>query len=845
MDSRAAAADSGPDKPVMSLTGKEGYQKSYEESRLRFLASGEASKVLRDRTAFVDDVVRTTFHATLGLADSEGFALLAVGGYGRKELFPHSDIDLMVLARRAPEGRTKEALSELLKTLWDLGLHVSQSVRSSEECSRVIEGNYELTVSLLDHRYLTGDIELASQMTDRFTQFIRSERRDLTKRMCKMARSRHARFHDTIYRLEPDLKETPGGLRDLQTMHWLDLLRGEPRQRDDEAPHPHAFLYAVRCFLHYWTGRDSNLLSHEAQEAIAAASFSTWREPAEWMRAWFRSASAIWRDTQHALEIAETQERSLLVNFRDWRSRLSNTEFTVSRDLVFLRNPRDLERDRELLLRLFRFVARHGVPLARQTEQRLSAYLLERTGDYSANPPQAAFWQDFLSQPNAVRALRAMASTGFLTAILPQWERIEHLVIPDFCHQYTVDEHTLVTLETIDDLKAAEDAAARPMADLVEESGEDLWLLKLALLLHDTGKGSGLKHSLEAVRMGRDFLARIGLGSAEMETVLFLVEHHLEIPSLLQSRDLEDPATAEALAALVHTEERLRLLTLVSYADVASVNTSSMSPWRLEQFWRLYRKTHRVLTGALSEQRVETPEQAYGSVDCRLEEFLQGLPLRYLWTHTREQAAEHARLQALAAEAGAAVETARRHGAYVVTIVTQDRPFLFASLAGGLASFGLNILRAEAFSNRHGWVVDTFVCMDPMHNLDLNPSELERLRVVMRRVAKGTLRAEDLLKNRVAKPAPARRAAIQPKVTVDQDVSASTTVFEVIAQDRPALLYGLASAISRHDCNIDVVLVDTEAHKAIDVFHVTRNGAKLTAEEAQALRTGLEGACRP
>jgi [protein-PII] uridylyltransferase len=263
----------------------------------------------------------------------------------------------------------------------------------------------------------------------------------------------------------------------------------------------------------------------------------------------------------------------------------------------------------------------------------------------------------------------------------------------------------------------------------------------------------------------------------------------------------------------------------------------------MEQLWRLYRAVYRHLTGELTAELIEDPSRAYGDVPPTLAEFLEGLPTRYAWTHTREQAAAHAALYESARANGAALTLERHEGVWHLALVAADRPFLLASLAGAISSFGLDILKAEVFTNNHGYAADGFVFSDPHRSLDLNPSEQERLRSVLRKVALGQLRVEDLLRHRPVKAPPSRLGIIRPSVGIDNESSPSATIFEVVAQDRPGLLYQLSAAISRADGNIQVVLVDTEAHKAIDVFHVTRSGRPLESAAAEALRDSLLAAC--
>lgn len=827
----------------MTTAAKQRSKEELEAWSARFLQDGHPEPILKSRTRLVDEIVFEAFSRTLLDSCSEAPTLLAVGGYGRRELFPFSDVDLLLLVRRPPDSpEFKAALSEFLRLIWDSGLRASHSVRTAEECCQLHEGNFELTVSLLDQRFLAGDSTCFSALQERFRKFLAAERRELMRSLSRMARVRHNRFHDTIYRLEPDVKEAPGGMRDLQTVHWLGLLREDGASQGLDPRHT-SFLSSVRCFLHFRAGRDHNLLNFEAQDEIAAAAFSPWHDPAQWMRAYYRHASHVFRAALSSVESAEALDRSLLSNFRDWRSRLSNSEFTVSRDLVFLRNPHDLDVDRFLPLRLFQFLARHGVPLARETERRLVDHVISWARVFRDQPPQVNFWREFLSLPFASEAVRAMRATGFLSVILPEWERIDHLVVRDFYHQYTVDEHTNVTLEVLEGIAASKDPAARPFAELLAESHHDGWLMRLALLLHDIGKGSGRDHSEEAVRLARIFLERIGASELDSALVLFLIEKHLLLPAALQSRDLADPATAAALAQEVQTVERLRLLALLSFADISAVNPTAMTPWRMEQLWGLYRIVYRRLTGELSSDQPSDPRLAYGALKPLTAEFLEGLPRRYHWTHTAAEADAHAALFQHARERGAEASIERYHGAWRATLVAADRPFLFASIAGALSSFGLNILKAEAFTNRHGYIADSFVFHDPNRSLDLNPTEVERLREILRKVALGQLRAEDLLRHRPVKPPPSRLGAVQASVSADHDASSSATVFEVIAQDRPGLLYHLASAISRARCNIEVVLVDTEAHKAIDVFHVTKDGRKLAPEAAEILRHALQAAC--
>ncbi len=786
------------------------------------LAPGQAGALLEGRTARVEAAVRGVWAEHIPAAP--GLALLAVGGFGRRELFPCSDVDLLVLAGRDPAGsELRDPLSAFLRDLWDLGFRVSHSVRTIEECCEVHDSNVELNASLLDQRFLAGDEDLHQRLAQRLSRFLQAHREDLARRLCGLARARHAKRQFTIHHLEPDVKESPGGLRDLHLIRWL----GQPcpgEARD--------FLHSVRCFLHLRAGRDDNRLSFDAQEEIAP-------DPAAWMRQYYRHARDIQRAALRAMEAGEGRGGALVAGFRDWRARLSNSEFTVSRERVYVRSGQQLDLDPGLLTRLFQFVARHGVRPALDTERRIGERLPALAAHFGQGGDLWPALKELLSLPHAALALRSMEDSGVLAALLPEWRRIECLVVRDFYHRYTVDEHTLLAIQNLTDLRSAKTPERVRFAELFGEI-DDPGVLLFALLFHDTGKGSGPgRHVSESLRLAEAAMERLRMPAGDRKTVRFLIERHLDLPAVMNARDLDDPATARLLAERVETVESLKMLTLVTYADISAVHPTAMTPWRLEQLWRVYLAAHRELTRELDSDRIEPP----GAAGSEMAEFMAGFPVRYLRTHDETESEEHLRMARASQAAGVVARLDRRAGGWRLVVVTRDRPFLFASLAGALASFGMNILKAEAFVNRQGWVLDTFTFSDPMRTLELNLAELERLRVTVERAALGKTDVRELLRNRPRPAPPSRQARIRPRVSFDTQASASATLIEIVAQDRPGLLYDLASTLSSTGCNIEVVLIDTEAHKAIDVFYVTSGGGKLEESRQSVLRDQLLGAC--
>lgn len=740
-----------------------------------------------ERTATVDRLVLSRF------PEMPGVALMASGGYGRGEMFPHSDVDLLILTAKEDEPALSGPIALFLQRLWDSGLRVSQSVRTLAECSSIDAGNLELTISLLDNRFLAGDQALYRRLTDALDALFRRRRQEILRNLAQLTRDRHERFQNTIFHLEPNLKEGPGGLRDFQVVRWFGRLNADP---DVATRLSVAFqdLSDLRWQLHESCGRDCNVLDFEAQEEIASDADIA---AGELMSGFYRDARLIQRAVLTLVESEEVQDSALLARVRDQWSRLSNTEFSVVRGLLTFREPLpDISR-------LFEFVARHGVRLAPETRLRIQAILPEL---------QPFSWKQLhgiISLPYAAIALREMHETGLLTVIFPELTAIECLVIRDFYHQYTVDEHTLVAITNVLALRDVENSH---FAELAREHS-DLSLLVLALIFHDVGKANEqVGHAESSAQIAAGAMERLGLPHAESEAVLFLIRAHLDMSATMNARDITDPVTVRSMADRVGTVENLKLLTLLTYADISAVNPSAMSPWRATLLWQLYSGTYRELMRELQTDRVHLDSP-----------FLEGLPIRYLRTHSEADIQMHIRMS----KAETSIELEKKGGVYLLTAVTPDRPALFASIAGAISSFGMNILKAEAFSNANGVVIDTFTFSDPFRTLELNPGEADTLKRVVVRAAQGKENVAQLLKKR---PAP-RFSSYEPHIAFDNDVSETSTLIHIVAADRPGLLYDVSSILSQGGCNIEVVLVDTQGRKAVDVFYVS---PKLKPEEFEA-----------
>lgn len=806
-----------------------------------FRTDRNPSRALKSRTDAVDAVVVDSLAKHLTPHLKARIAAIAVGGYGRGELFPHSDVDLLLLFESESDlAGIKEPLSHFLRSLWDAHLRASHSVRTVAECLKLNEQNTELHVSLLDLRFLAGEESVFHLLAQKLPEFNHRYAQTIGKRLGELARQRHAKFNDTVYHLEPNIKEAPGGIRDLHLLRWLAKLLPQQetiRECLAELQPAERFLFTLRCFLHFEMNRDHNLLTFELQDRVAAQLPPAPVEPEIWMREYYAHARQIFQAALRSLDHVESQDPSLFRQIRDLRSRLSTSEFTVSKDRIFLRNPVDTLQSADAIFRLFTFVARHGLHLAWDTQRRMRIGTKEFETALENHPVSRTTWRELLSQPHTALALREMQETGVLAAAIPEWQTVDSLVVRDFYHRYTVDEHTFVAIETIDNLFNNKPGAPARFHDLLIED-DDHAVLRFAILLHDIGKGTDPgEHVRGSLAAAENIMERLSVPAQKRDAVRFLIEHHLDLSMIMNGRDLEDPATARFLTSRVGTQERLRQLTLLTYADISAVNPTAMTPWRLEQLWRVYSVGLEQLTRDLVMDRI----QKDGAVTVRPEiaAFLDGLPTRYLRTHSGEEIERHFQLMKKADADQVGVEITRDAGAYTLTVLAHDDAGLFSSLCGALASFGMNIVKAEAFSNANGMVVDVFRFVDPSRTLELNPGEMDRLQWTVQAVVRKTIDVGDLLKRRKPKRLPSSGAKIFPRVRFNNDASDTATLIDFIGEDRPGLLYDLSNTLSKRDCNIEVVMIDTEAHKAIDVFYVTHKRDKLTPELQENLHEDL------
>lgn len=874
--------------PLSSLA--EFYASESTNLKQAFEASGDGVAFIRARAGLVDQVIARLYGSLLSarLEEPSNFCLLAVGGFGRQELFPFSDVDLLFLAYDGPTLHLyREAVAAITKNLWDLRLRVGHSARTLPDCAQLHRDNLEFSVALLEVRYLAGDRLLFEALRSQaIPRLVARDQQDLVRNLIDLTQKRHAKYGKTIFHLEPDVKQAPGGLRDFHVAQWLALI---PRLADrgswdvpedfwppavwEPARQSARFLSAVRCFLHFEHGRNDNLLTYEAQEKAAAASVGLVglsdgkpADPAKWMRQYYLHVRSIYRLTSRQIEEATPSRASLYGLFQDWRSRLSNPDFSVIRGKVFPRS--GPSRDIHPLLHLFEMMARHGLELSREAERWAEESLrLMMAGTGDAALSGRAAWPAFrrvLGLPHTADALRAMHRLGLLTALFPEFRAVDALVIRDYFHRYTVDEHSFVAIQNLCELSAGQKGASAPMeeAGTWEQKFAGLFseierpdLLCFALLFHDVGKGMDASGHIEgSLRALKQICARLELVLEETEMIFFLVAHHLEMSATMMRRDIFDPETIRSFAEKVGATERLKMLCLFTYADIKAVNPEALTPWKAEMLWQLYAMTFNYLSRSLDEDRLppsgETIVQAAcispragrgaGSGEMPMQDFLAGFPKRYLATHTPREIAEHAQWAREIQKTPLRVRVRREPHLSELTVLTTDRPFLFASITGTLAGWGMNILKADAFANRSGIVIDTFRFHDLFRTLELNPSEALRLEKNITEVLTGKTSVPELMAGRTGVEHPPRVKVKTPtQIRFDDSSSSRCSLMELIAQDRPGLLYRVSSTLAGLGCSIEVALIDTEAQKAIDVFYLTFQQAKLSPEMEQAISAAL------
>lgn len=822
------------------------------------------------------------FYPAQNPSQSERIAVVAVGGYGRGTLAPGSDVDLLFLFPHKQTAWGESVVEAMLYPLWDLKLKVGHSVRSLDDCVREARADMTIRTAMLEARFVAGDVMLFHDLVRRFgAEVVEGTAPAFTEAKLQERETRVRRAGTSRYLVEPNVKDGKGGLRDLNTLFWIakyayrvndarelvaaglfDRKELLMFQRSEE------FLWRVRCWMHFITGRAEERLSFDLQRQVAAAIGYAGRSgqaPVErFMKAYFLVAKDVGDLTAivcAALEARQQKPRAslsrLLGSFakRKRVRALGHPDFTLKSQRLNVVDPDAFRRDPVNLLRLYEIASRDDLAI-HPDASRLVTQSLRLVTPQLRNDPEAnrIFLEILTARRSPEAVLRRMNESGLLGKFVPDFGRVVAMMQFNMYHHYTVDEHLIRSIGVLAEIDAGVLESEHPLANGIMPTITNRRALYVALFLHDVAKGRIEDHSVAGARIARKLGPRLGLTEGQTETVAWLVEHHLDMSTVAQSRDLGDPKTIETFAATVQTLERLKLLLVLTVADIKAVGPGVWNGWKGQLLRTLYYETEIVLAGGHSAiERKARVEKKQDALKERLADWNEAARDAYLarhypayWIKTDVGRQEkHARFMARAEAEGRTtatlVETDQFRGVTELTILAPDHPRLLAIVTGACAASGGNIVDAQIFTTTDGLVLDTISVSRAFDRDDDELRRAERIGAAIERALKGEIKIADLVAQRRAPPPRGQTFQVSPEVIIDNVLSSRHTVLEIAGLDRPGLLYDLTTAIGKLNLNIASAHIATFGEKAVDVFYVTDlTNAKIVSTARQlAIRKAL------
>jgi [protein-PII] uridylyltransferase len=826
------------------------------------------------------DFTTVHIHRARNPTEGERMAVMAVGGYGRGALAPFSDIDLLFLRPYKPTAHTESVIEFMLYALWDLGFKVGHASRTVDECVKLAREDFTIRTSILEARRLTGDAALAEDLKRRFRdEVVKGTSVEFVAAKLKERDERHARAGASRYVVEPNVKEGKGALRDLHTLFWIAQYTHPGEQKDGVVQldlfdkrevrlfiQAFDFLWAVRCHLHFVTGRPEERLTFDLQPEVARRMGYGDRGDApaveRFMRRYFlmaKEVGALTRAFCAKLEAEESKKkplglsRLLTPRHKSTRKPLA-AGFHEEGGRLNVDSAQVFERDPLNLLRLFALADRDDYDLHPDAFTAVTRSLALITSKVRRDPAAAKLFLDVLARgKHTFRILTLMNDSGVLGRYVPEFGHIVAQMQFNMYHSYTVDEHTLRAVGVIAQIAAGRLAEDHPLSVATYPLIADKEALFLAMLLHDTGKGGVGGQEKAGARSARLACERMGLEPERVELVAWLVEHHLMMSDYAQKRDVQDPRTVAAFAQIVQNPERLRLLLILTTADIRAVGPGVWNGWKGQLMRDLFSATEAVFRGGRSDPgtdlrrlHIQTAKEARArlvAADASAAAWAPGMEDAYFASFDPADQTLHADLIRRAGQDGGSAASARLRpdrNATEVTVAAQDRKGLFADLAIALSGLGANVVGAKVYTTRTGQALDVFHVQDstgcPFGGE--TPRLIDRLATVMEAAGRGEPLAVEA--RRLSSLGRAAAFSISPAVALDNDTSEDATVVEASGRDRPGLLAALARALADAGLSIQSAHIDNYGERAVDAFYVQDGGAKLTEpRRANALRANL------